>query len=216
MGWCTQHLTYFMMDELKLCKAMGKVTLRLRYVLGSCAVSCKNVYSFFIHMIHILPSSQQVCQSVWKSLKKKPKIDHIWKSRSTNRRNIAVCVKVKMRHFWWFSNIVCPFSLSNASKVDNLLLSAVPSLNYASTSLKKKFLFVSKRVFDVYGHFTQKWGWIPQSFFKILINECEFFCLMNNSLCFCWFFRYVIAPMSLFLLATIPLPSAGIKGRSGY
>ena len=148
--------------------------------------------------------------------KKKPKIDHIWKSRSTKRRNIAVCVKVKMRHFWWFSNIVCPFSLSNASKVDNLLLSAVPSLNYASTSLKKKFLFVSKRVFDVYGHFTQKWGWIPQSFFKILINECEFFCLMNNSLCFCWFFRYVIAPMSLFLLATIPLPSAGIKGRSGY
>ena len=216
MGWCTQHLTYFMMDELKLCKAMGKVTLRLRYVLGSCAVSCKNVYSFFIHMIHILPSSQQVCQSVWKSLKKKAENWSYLKNRSTKRRNIAVCVKVKMRHFWWFSNIVCPFSLSNASKVDNLLLSAVPSLNYASTSLKKKFLFVSKRVFDVYGHFTQKWGWIPQSFFKILINECEFFCLMNNSLCFCCFFRYVIAPMSLFLLATIPLPSAGIKGRSGY
>ena len=166
----------------------GKSNFAARYVLGSCAVSCKNVYSFFIHMIHILPCSQQVCQSVWKSLKKKPKIDHIWKSRSTKRRNIAVCVKVKMRHFWWFSNIVCPFSLSNASKVDNLLLSAVPSLNYASTSLKKKFLFVSKRVFDVYGHFTQKWGWIPQSFFKILINECEFFAS--------WIILYVFAAFS--------------------
>ena len=166
MGWCTQHLTYFMMDELKLCKAMGKVTLRLRYVLGSCAVSCKNVYSFFIHMIHILPSSQQVCQSVWKSLKKKPKIDHIWKSRSTKRRNIAVCVKVKMRHFWWFSNIVCPFSLSNASKVDNLLLSAVPSLNYASTSLKKKVSFRFQESFRRIWALYSKMGMDPPKFFQ--------------------------------------------------
>ena len=81
----------------------------------------------------------------------------------------------------------------------------------------KKSFFSFPREFSTYmSTLLKKWGWIPQSFFKILINECEFFCLMNNSLCFCCFFRYVIAPMSLFLLATIPLPSAGIKGRSGY
>ena len=216
MGWCTQHLTYFMMDELKLCKAMGKVTLRLRYVLGSCAVSCKNVYSFFIHMIHILPSSQQVCQSVWKSLKKIRKLIIFEKVDLQREEILQFAWKWKWDIFDGFQTLCAPFPYLMHQK---LTTSFFRLYHHSITLLlpwKKKFLFVSKRVFDVYGHFTQKWGWIPQSFFKILINECEFFCLMNNSLCFCWFFRYVIAPMSLFLLATIPLPSAGIKGRSGY
>ena len=109
MGWCTQHLTYFMMDELKLCKAMGKVTLRLRYVLGSCAVSCKNVYSFFIHMIHILPCSQQVCQSVWKSLKKSRKLIIFEKVDLQREEILQFAWKWKWDIFDGFQTLCAPF-----------------------------------------------------------------------------------------------------------
>ena len=166
MGWCTQHLTYFMMDELKLCKAMGKVTLRLRYVLGSCAVSCKNVYSFFIHMIHILPCSQQVCQSVWKSLKKSRKLIIFEKVDLQREEILQFAWMWKWDIFDGFQTLCAPFPYLMHQK---LTTSFFRLYHHSITLLlpwKKKFLFVSKRVFDVYGHFTQKMGMDPPKFFQ--------------------------------------------------
>ena len=47
--------------------------------------------------------------------------------------------------------------LSNASKVDNLLLSAVPSLNYVASAFPEKKLFLLLREFSTYMGTLQKW-----------------------------------------------------------
>ena len=57
--------------------------------------------------------------------------------------------------------------LSNASKVDNLLLSAVPSLNYVASAFPEKKTFpFAEGVFDVYGHFTKMDGSLKVFYFK--------------------------------------------------
>ena len=97
-----------------------------------------------------------------KKKKKKSNFAVILKRSKVQKNEYAFFIHVPLLRFAQSRNVTGLVSLpllplSNASKVDNLLLSAVPSLNYVASAFPEKKLFLLLREFSTYMGTLQKW-----------------------------------------------------------